>query len=60
LYDIQGRLVTTLVNEEKPAGLHQAVWNARNNDGGPLPSGVYFCHLVASGFRMIEKVVLID
>jgi hypothetical protein len=60
LYDVQGRLVVTLVNEEKSAGLHEAVWNVRERNGGILPSGVYFCHLNASDFRLIEKVVVID
>jgi hypothetical protein len=55
LYDVQGRLVNTLVNEDRPAGLHEAAWNT-----GSLPSGVYFYHLVTPEFRLIEKVVLID
>ena len=55
LYDVQGRLVTTLVDGEQSAGVHEAAWNA-----GSLPTGVYFCHLVTPEFRLIEKVVLID
>ena len=30
VYDALGRLVATLVNEEKPAGVHTVTWNAQN------------------------------
>jgi hypothetical protein len=40
VFDVRGREITTLVNEEKPAGQHQVFFNA--ND---LASGVYFYRL---------------
>ena len=43
VYDILGRQVATLVNEEKPAGVYKAEWNAS------VPSGVYFYRLEAVG-----------
>ena len=41
IYDIHGRLVQTLVQGTLEAGKHQVVWNARNSNGKPVPSGVY-------------------
>jgi len=37
IYNLAGQLVQTLLNEVKPAGQHQIIW-----DAGNLPSGIYF------------------
>jgi hypothetical protein len=42
VYDILGRKVTTLVNQEEPAGNHSVYWDAAN-----FSSGVYFYQLKA-------------
>jgi hypothetical protein len=39
-YDVLGREVATLVNEEKPPGSYSVVWDATG-----LAAGVYFCRL---------------
>jgi hypothetical protein len=44
IYNILGREVATLVNEEKPAGTYELIWNAVSAAGG-LPSGVYYYQL---------------
>lgn len=54
VFDISGRKVTTLVNENLQAGTYQADWNATN-----CPSGVYFYRLVTKGFTETKKMVLI-
>lgn len=41
VYDILGNEVATLVDEEKPAGTYEVIWDATSASGG-LPSGVYF------------------
>ena len=42
IYDLQGRLVTTLSDEIKPAGYHSMIWNASQ-----YSSGVYFISIYA-------------
>ena len=54
VYDILGREVATLVNEEKPAGEYQVEFNASN-----LPSGVYFYQLRAGSFVETKKMILL-
>jgi len=44
VYDVLGKDVETLVNEEKPAGRYEVKFNANN-----LTSGVYFYRLSAKG-----------
>ncbi|MFQ5584846.1 MAG: tetratricopeptide repeat protein, partial [Calditrichia bacterium] len=47
IYDVSGRQVRTLVNENMPAGYHTAVWNGRNDNGAQVGTGVYFYHITA-------------
>ena len=42
IYNIYGKLVTTLVNGLREAGMHQVTF-----DGSGLPSGLYFYRLTA-------------
>ncbi len=54
IYDVLGREVTTLVNEEKPAGTFEVTWNAVN-----IPSGVYFYQLKAGSYTATKKLLLL-
>jgi len=54
VYDVLGNEITTLLNEEKPAGNGELLWNAEN-----LPSGVYFYQLKAGEFIQTKKMILI-
>ena len=54
VYDILGRLVETLVDEEKQPGHYEATFNASG-----LPSGVYFYRLQAGSFIESRKLVLL-
>ncbi len=46
VYDLLGREIATLVNEEKPAGEYEVEFNAAN-----LPSGIYFYQLKAGEYQ---------
>jgi photosystem II stability/assembly factor-like uncharacterized protein len=54
VYDILGREVSTLVNEEKPAGEYEVEF-----DGSSLPSGIYFYQLKAGEYVETKKMVLL-
>jgi beta-glucuronidase len=56
IYDILGREVATLVNEEKPAGEYEISFNS---DDYGLSSGVYFYKLVIDKFFDVKKMVLL-
>ena len=53
VYDVLGNEITTLVNEEKPAGTYEVEFDATN-----LPSGVYFYQLRAGNFIETKKMIL--
>ncbi|RMH71615.1 MAG: T9SS C-terminal target domain-containing protein [Gemmatimonadetes bacterium] len=60
IYDVQGRLITTLVDQTQPAGTYQLVWNGTDAQGQAVRSGVYFYRLdTSSGFRARKSMVLL-
>jgi hypothetical protein len=54
IYDLLGREVIKLIDEEKPAGEYETKWNASSH-----PSGVYFMRMQAGEFGEVRKVVLV-
>ncbi|MCI0448948.1 MAG: T9SS type A sorting domain-containing protein [Chlorobi bacterium] len=54
IYDVIGREVSVLVNEQLSAGSYKADWDASN-----YPSGVYFYKLQAGDYRETKKMVLV-
>ncbi len=59
VYDVNGSVVRSLVDEEMPAGSHVVQWNGRNDAGDPASSGVYFYRLTAPGFSDVRKMTLL-
>jgi hypothetical protein len=58
IYDVSGRLIVTLVNEQRRAGEHVARWNGRDARGNVAPTGVYFVRLQANGRTATSKLAL--
>jgi hypothetical protein len=59
IYDAQGKLVRTLVDEDRRAGQHSAMWNGTDDRGAPVASGVYFSVMRAGSFEATRKMVLL-
>jgi ligand-binding sensor domain-containing protein len=54
VYDLLGREVAVLVNEQKPAGRYSVTWDASR-----FASGIYFYRLQAGQFRETKRMMLI-
>jgi hypothetical protein len=54
IYDLLGREVAELVNQQLKPGTYEVVWDGKNN-----ASGVYFYRLTASNFISTRKMVLV-
>ena len=54
IYDILGREISTLINEEKKTGIYRIKF-----DGTDLPSGIYFYQLKAGMFTQTKKMILL-
>ncbi len=58
IYDISGRLVKTLVSENRNAGNYTVSWDATNNLGETVSSGIYFYRIQTADFRQMKKMIL--
>jgi len=59
IFDILGRLVTTLVNGVQDAGVYRTTWNGKTGNGIGLSSGVYFYRLESGSFSKTERMLLL-
>jgi hypothetical protein len=61
VYNMLGQVVKTLVdNQFQNAGRYTLQWDATNNSGQPLSSGVYFYRIIAGGeFQSYKKMLLL-
>jgi hypothetical protein len=54
IYDINGRLINTLVSENLPAGNYLTRWEGDNSNGSKVSSGVYI-YSIRVGDRAVNK-----
>jgi photosystem II stability/assembly factor-like uncharacterized protein len=54
IYDVMGRQMKVLVDEELNEGSHEKIWNAEH-----FPSGLYFYKLSVGSFSEFKKMVLL-
>ncbi len=54
IYDVLGKEITVLVNQELKPGTYEIEWNAEN-----YPSGVYFYKLQTEQFTSVKKMMLV-
>ncbi len=59
VYDLLGREITTLVNEEKAPGNYEVRFNAETRRGESIPSGVYIYRLQAGSYSKTKKMILL-
>jgi len=59
VYDTAGRLVVTLVNERRGPGLHEVIWDGRDQAGRISSAGVYLYRLEAEDFVMTKRMTLV-
>jgi len=60
IYDLLGRKVRTLVQQEKyPAGHHTILWDGRDDFGKRVSAGVYLVRFKAGEFSATRKLVVL-
>ena len=61
VFNVLGQRVATLVDEERLAGVHTAVWDATDAAGRAVGAGVYFYRLRSAGHpTLTRRMVLLD
>ncbi len=59
IYDVNGKVVKTLVDEFKSPGFYYIKWDGRNINGENVSSGIYFYTMKAKNFYNVKKIVLL-
>lgn len=59
IYNILGQRVTTLIDDDLPVGQYQREWNATNDGGQRVSTGVYFYRLVVGPHSQSKKMLLL-
>ena len=59
IYDIMGKVVKTLINSPQNTGYKSIHWNATNNAGQPVSTGVYLYTIEAGEFKQTKKMILL-
>jgi len=59
VFDVAGRLITTLVDGYRPAGEHEVAWDGGSSTG-PMPSGVYFARMQTPAQQARATVILAE
>jgi len=59
IYDVSGRLVTKLVDEEVAPGVHTLQWRGKDDVNRRCASGIYFVRFEAADYQASKKMVLV-
>ena len=59
IYDMLGRQVKILINQNQDAGYRSVVWNATNDYGTPVSAGIYLYQIQAGEYISTKKMVLL-
>lgn len=59
IFNIRGQLVRTLTSGSMEAGFHQVQWDATNENGVKVGSGMYFYQIQAGEFQQVRKMLLL-
>jgi hypothetical protein len=59
LYDLAGRLVAQLIDDELPAGEHTAAWDAHRT-GHSGAAGIYFARIQVGSAQVARRIVVLE
>ena len=60
VYNIRGKLVRTLVDEEPTTGHYKLIFDSRDDRGRSIASGVYMLRMKAPGYKKTTKMILMQ
>jgi len=59
IFDVSGRRIAKIVDENGTPGVHRSTWNGKNENGQQVASGIYFCRMVADSKTIVKKMILL-
>ena len=58
IYNIKGQLLRTLLDEDHATGHYKRIFNAKDDQGRSISSGVYLIRMTAPGYQKTSKMML--
>jgi len=59
IYDMMGREIVRLMNDDVDLGYYASVWDGKNSKGAAVGSGTYLYVVTAGWYREVKKMVLL-
>ncbi|MCF7741321.1 MAG: hypothetical protein K9N00_05950 [Candidatus Marinimicrobia bacterium] len=59
VFNVLGEKVDVLVNEKMKAGQYEVTWDGTNQDGQPMPGGMYFCRMATPRNNDLIKMIML-
>jgi immune inhibitor A len=59
IFNLLGQKIFTLVDGHNEKGEHLVTWDGTDEQGKPLPSGIYFYQLTTEGVQKTNKMILL-
>ncbi len=59
IYDLRGRLIRTVVDEEKKPGIYFVHWDGRDERGQEVGSGIFLYTIRAGNFKSTKRMTII-
>lgn len=57
IYNVEGKLVRSLIDKQKEIGYSKFLWDGRDSDGNSVSSGVYFYRMQTDDFNQVKKML---
>jgi uncharacterized protein (DUF362 family) len=58
IFDLNGKLISHLLDNYLTAGLHTVTWDARNQNGTSLNPGIYICSVKAKNYLSNSRIIV--
>jgi len=59
VFDLSGRIVTSLASEDMLAGNHSLVWDLTDGSGTAVPAGIYHVMITSGSFSGVSNLVVV-
>jgi hypothetical protein len=59
IYDVAGKRIKTLVNDEVEAGDHQVTWHGTDDSGRQVAAGIYLYQLHSGSIHEVKRMTLV-
>jgi len=60
IFDMQGRIISTIIDERLSAGTHTLKWNGRDNADSKLADGLYVVKVGTSGYTTTGRIMVVN